>query len=1847
MNRVLPLAVPALRDFIRRGLCVVLAFQLGLPLHSIAATISFATQPMATTTASVVKPNLMFILDDSGSMGWDYMPDYLDDSAKCFDAGDDSSGTIDGGRDSCKVGDVPYMTPDFNRIYYNPGTVYTAGVNADGSSKGDQSDLTNVQTDPYGEQREDQLGNNVTTRNLTTQYPERVYCNSFGATASDTTHCKSNSGLYGSLGTDYVYPNPAFPYGRDSSSSSAGVKRRFGAPYYYRIITSEHCTDSTLTTCVASDVPTGIYTTPAPLRFCKQSATADTQPLTDCKAKYDNAGGYTIPKFLGYVQPASAGRTAYATVDISSVPTGGLSIEAVRVNGVNAINATLSGYTTQAAAATALRDAINGHVSTPDYGACIGTINSSTGNTCSSSSPSSRVNIFAITQASSATPNGFGVVVEGAAASGGSKATGTITITGTSAAPARITKVSVGTTTAFSGAVNAAAGLDTVAKREAFAAALAAATWSNGYTATAAGSVVTVYSPSNATTDNGKAVAVNGGLSSSATITIQNNGAGDAAAAITLVRSSSSGTTMSSGSATSAGGVNASGERDALAASLAGIITANGYTASASGNVVTAYTPIYTTSTSTPAVTYTPAVAGSGAEATLTFTPSGTLPGSAQWRTTSVAVNAAGGCTRSAANLMSGAPSSTANTGNNVAARIDDKDNNSDLFAMSDSGNVVTITGSGANAGTVLNGCTVTVVMDRTAGTGAITLNGVASTADPHTFTAIATFASPLVTVTAFAGGYNNSTSTATYVSPASMSGGALPGGTISTTASALGNGADPTTVQRLEVGKFRRYDIVPGADYVGLGSESFPKAAARTDCAAATHCTYAEEARNFGNWYAYYRTRMQMMKSAAGRAFVDINSNYRVGFMTINTSTSSYLRIKDFDTTHKSDWYTEFYEQDPGGGTPLRSALATAGRIFAGKNPLGFASTDDPMQYSCQQNFALLTTDGYWNSNSPSSMKRINGSTNVGNVDNAVSAGLGLYDGNGSARSCPSATASNCLGSTSVSGDASKYSSADTLADVAYYYYSTDLRDATHNVTGFNSCAGIPVSGVSYDVCTNNVPSTSEDPNAQQHMTSFTLGLGLDGLLTFRNDYKTATTGDFYQIKQGNADWPQPRQDDPTTLDDLWHAAVNGRGTYFSAGDPQALVDGLTSALAGVSIRLGSGAAAATSNLEPVQGDNFAYVASYTTVKWHGNVESRTVDTQTGVISAQPNWCIEDVAANPALGTTACTGALQSQVDASSDNRAIYAFDNAAADKMRSFVWANLTATEKAYFNGAALTQWGALTVEQKANVTGDNFINYLRGQYGYEDQDGNATDNRVFRNRDRTFGDVIGSQPVFVKKPFFNYTDPYYATFKSDNADRAPTVFIGVNDGMLHAVNADDGTERWAYVPGAVMPQLYKLSDAAYETNHRYFVDGSPAISDVCTAHCSNTESPYPTWKTILVGGFNSGGRGFYALDVTNPATPVALWEFTTASKYTGDVTWDADIGYSYGNPVITKLSDGTWVVVVSSGYNNVSPGDGKGHIYVLNPLTGAVIRKIGTGVGSTTTPSGLARIVAYTEDPNIDNTATYLYGGDLLGNIWRFDINAAGSSVDYQAANPKLLATLTDSLGNAQPITARMELGSVAGKRMIYAGTGKYLEASDIDFAGNPASQYVQSIYGIPDRYDEFAVNPATSGTIPDVRSTTTAVEQTLTAGVDSDGVPIRTSSANAVNFTTHRNWYVDFDTDLGERVNVDLQLVGGTLLVASNVPTAGVCNTGGYSYLNYFNSKTGGYVEGSGGQVSKRAGSALIVGFVVLKLATGFAVSATLSDNPTPQKVEGPVIQGGTSGADAFTNTRTSWREILTE
>lgn len=1069
----------------------------------------------------------------------------------------------------------------------------------------------------------------------------------------------------------------------------------------------------------------------------------------------------------------------------------------------------------------------------------------------------------------------------------------------------------------------------------------------------------------------------------------------------------------------------------------------------------------------------------------------------------------------------------------------------------------------------------------------------------------------------------------------------------------------------------------------------------------------------NFANWYSYYRTRLLMMKTAAGRAFSSLSSSYRVGLMKISSSTP-VVNLGTFEGTQRDTWYQSLYAISTSGSTPLRTALSNAGKYYAGK--IG----TDPVQYSCQQNFTILSTDGYWNTGDGykldgSLMDNEDGDQPRPYYDGAqtgttVTTSYKRYQYTSSTRRCSTGTmklttlqqnqtcsvtvaggvtgpetctswsngtsdTSTCqaqtlpdpnpsnrevVSSTTTTGTVA--GSSNSLADVAMYYYKTPLRS-----TALGNC------GTGNVLCPEqpNVPTTTMDPNPYQHMTTFTLGLGASGWMQYSSSYLTDGQGtDYYAAAHGSTasasvctwqsagsvcNWPLPGMSGSNGLianvDDLWHAAVNGHGVYFSATNPTTLSTSLSNALAGVQMRRGAAAAAATSTLNPVAGNNYAYVASYTTVKWTGNLEARGINTESGLVDENATWCAEDVVAgqcdspnylssdssgdtvawycvhpnmavcnapNIADGTdckvpvaTACSGTMKTRVSDTADTRVI---KTASSDGTTLIDFdAAYAAANPNYFDAAhigTLTQWTTLTATQQTAAAGANLLKFLRGQNGYEDRSGNAVDNRLYRQREAVLGDALESQPAFMGKPMFSYPYPGYADFVTAQAGRAGTVYMGANDGMMHAFNAATGAERWGYVPSMIIPNLWKLADKNYGVQHINLVNGSPITSDICTANCGTASA---TWRTILVAGLNGGGRGYYALDITDPDAPSLLWEFTTTAGI-GKIQ-DDDLGYSFGAPIVTRKADGTWVVVVTSGYNNVSPGTGKGFLYVLDAATGTILSKIATAAGSTTTPSGLAKVAAWNSERG-GNTAGYIYGGDLLGNLWRFDINSAVTAATG-TGSAFLLAVLKDPSGNTQPVTTTPALGLVSTKHVVYVGTGKYLESSDLSNTG------VQSLYAIKDD------NAATTLTNP--RSS--LVAQTLTNTGNS-----RTGSSNSVDFFTGRGWYVDFPTSK-ERVNIDPKLVQGTLLVATIVPDSTDCEPGGYGWLNYLDYASGQPVVSNTTSVRQ---SSPIVGINVLYIQGKPIVEVVTSDQPTPQTIPDVSFKAGSTG---YTGKRVMWRELI--
>lgn len=1026
----------------------------------------------------------------------------------------------------------------------------------------------------------------------------------------------------------------------------------------------------------------------------------------------------------------------------------------------------------------------------------------------------------------------------------------------------------------------------------------------------------------------------------------------------------------------------------------------------------------------------------------------------------------------------------------------------------------------------------------------------------------------------------------------------------------------------------------------------------ARGDCVdpsdTASTCTYAEEMTNYANWWAYYHTRMQMTKTGAALAFSSIDSNYRIGYMSINNNTGSdFLNINDAtsgSTGQKAAWYAKFLAAIPYNGTGTRQALATAGLYYAGQlygtKVNGVSNVNDPMQYSCQRNFTILSTDGYWNEGDTGSTHTdtpvAQGSDNT---FNPYLSGIVTIDGYDIGDQDASLSRPYSEG-TSTDGSTITY---DTMADVAAYYYNNSIRTAAFG-NAISQSTGLDLSGGS--------------PN----MSTSTMGLGASGFMQYQKDYATANSGDYYDVKSGNTagggicgwltsgaqcNWPIPVSNSQTAVDDLWHAAVNGHGTYYSAQNPTDVRNGLISFLASVKATLGSSAGATVSSPNVTQTNNSQYLSTFKSQEWDGELAKYTIDATSGIAHTYADWSESGMAF--ASATTNTSPLLDLQDAAGTRN--IYTYDVTANPSiLTSFSWPSLSTTVQGYFSAAVaagLSQWSSLSPASQTASTaagtnngaaGYNLVAYLAGNRSNEGAAGGA----YYRQRTHILGDLVDSQPAYVTAPAYNYPDPGYASFATNNSTRASMVYVGANDGMLHAFNGANGAEAFAYIPSMVLPNLYHLADNNYASNHLFFVDGSPTSGDVCVANCS--VSATASWKTILVGGLGDGGRGYYALDVTNPSNPLPLWEFTDdTTKTGGKYVSDQDLGLTYGKPVITKLSDGTWVVLVTSGYNNVSPGSGDGILYVLNANTGALIKKIDTGVGGS---SGLAQIGAYAPT---NNTTQYVYGGDLDGNLWRFDISnlkgdGTGIVTTQSPVTTQLLTTLKDnsSPGQPQPITTAPVTGNSGGNIVVFVGTGRFLGLSDLSGTSTPQTQ---SIYAIKDTLavtGGTAVYASPRTNLCTVTSTTNCfVQNTLT---DSKSGTRTVTSSIVANLGTMDGWFADLP-ETGERINTEMNLQLGILVFTSNIPGTGTaCSAGGSSYLNYVNYTTGQNVPG---QTS--------VGILLTTTngSTALANSSTLTVGSSGQVIASTTLSNGNIVVNSLGQTgstkgtrRISWRELMT-
>jgi len=665
-------------------------------------------------------------------------------------------------------------------------------------------------------------------------------------------------------------------------------------------------------------------------------------------------------------------------------------------------------------------------------------------------------------------------------------------------------------------------------------------------------------------------------------------------------------------------------------------------------------------------------------------------------------------------------------------------------------------------------------------------------------------------------------------------------------------------------------------------------------------------------------------------------------------------------------------------------------------------------------------------------------------------------------------------------------------------------------------------------------VPTNRFDDAQHQHMVTYTVGFGMTGTLSpddYTDELKHKTTGDYIV-------WPNPSAGGDRSIekiDDVWHTAVNGRGKFLNASSPTELVDALQEIMMDIELRIYSAAGVSINGdklYQKLDPDILMFQSSYSSDGWTGDVRAYKLDPVTGEVETSSyEW-----------------SAAKLLTGVNWNTRLVASYNGTTGIPFR---FNSLNSQQKSLLD----TNWESdATLAQK-------LMAYLRGDTIQEEQNGGS-----LRSRFYLLGDIVHSSPVF----------------KND------VLYAGANDGMLHAFNADSGEELFAYVPNLVFDNLKSLTSTSYA--HKYFVDLTPTVSDVDLTGIT----------TLLIGGLGRGGRGYYALNVSgispiSGSVPVTeqdvadrvLWEYPNVNTPNDQI---ADMGYSYSRPIIVKSYDtvnAPWIVIFGNGYNSTN---GHAMLFILDPATGQLLKRIDTQVGSC---NGLSSPTAV--DVNYDGKVDYVYAGDLMGNLWKFDLTDSDYNnwdvAYHEAGLPRSLFQTP-----AQPITAKpavMYHCSMPGYMVIF-GTGKYLGDSD------PADVSAQAVYGIWDYGEDvddseyvgaFVGGVISNTNLPDTASLLT---QSVIAEQMVDGTSLRTMSAAAADWSTTTlegadcgenegtadcdpndvgdepdplntvGWYLPLPTS-GERVTSDLLIRDGTVIIISYVPGSAQCASGGSSWL----------------------------------------------------------------------------------
>lgn len=950
-----------------------------------------------------------------------------------------------------------------------------------------------------------------------------------------------------------------------------------------------------------------------------------------------------------------------------------------------------------------------------------------------------------------------------------------------------------------------------------------------------------------------------------------------------------------------------------------------------------------------------------------------------------------------------------------------------------------------------------------------------------------------------------------------------------------------------------------------------------------------ASEQQNFANWYSFYRNRALATISAAALAFYDLSSEVRLSWQSLkdctsftSTNASSTCRnnaFKAYSTAHKGQLYSWLQSVNFTGGTPLPDAMIRAGNFYMTdrpweKNP-GATGNTTANTYACRPSYHIMMTDGIWGtaaSSTPSNFRHDN--TNIDLPDNVKYTGQRPYQD----------------------------SQPNTLADLAMHYWATDLRSSIPNelkpYTPFKSGNN-----------TTDYWDPRNDPATWQHMTNFMMGLGLtESLDNPKIPWGDSThKGAGYQALLNGEPWPKASTSGGNNnVYDLWHAALNSRGEFFSVDSPEAMVQAFREILNRIADRSATAARPAVSasfvsdNINQLQ--SRVYATQFSSEDWSGEVTRVTI-TKTGESIPGQSWSTRTANAN---------------LDPNVRKVMIKDASNTSTG-LKNFLWNNLTSTQQGYLN----------VNPEGTGVSSDNRgtdrLNYIRGDRSQE-----GTDSPKFRKRNTILGDIINSSPALVGTPAYI---PYladniekvdrgagyksYSKFREDNhrSKRKEMLYVGGNDGMLHGFDSTTGQETFAFIPSAVIPNLNKLSGQNYRGGeHRYFVDGSPIVRDV---YFGNTDG----WRTVLIGTLRAGGKALFALDVTDPDNIKLLWEF--------DSSTDTDLGYSFAQPEIVRLHTGQWAVLQGNGYNSTND---KAALMVIDVKSGNLLKKIVVpavaDANNITLPNGLSSVRA--ADNNGDGLADYAYAGDLQGNVWRFDLVPSTTTEDDPTSDPfdrsqdifntnsfspadfKLayggepMFVARDGNGLRQAITIQPSLVRHPTNLgyLVLVGTGKYFEDGD----ANVDTSRAMSLYGIWDR--KTRRQTTSTGTLSK-RTRANLQKQQFESQIDGaefDNAGITTSNDIRLLSQNLVKWYKDsgelaanevldprndahvvkwgWRLDLavesplgaqklaGEMIINNMAARGSTLLASSLTPNDDPCQAGAITWFYGINAYTGG-------------------------------------------------------------------------